>query len=76
MFKNTKLKIVKLAKIAVYKAEEALGSNAGKQKKDLAIKYVIERLPVPTIVKPLILVVFSSFLDETIEFAVELMKKQ
>ncbi len=76
MFNNFKIKIKELAKSAVINAEEILGSNTGKQKKEMAIKFVIEKLPVPIILKPIISVMFSSFIDETIEFAVEYMKKQ
>ena len=76
MFINLKTKIKELAKIAVIRAEKALGSNTGKQKKDMAIKYVVEKIPVPAILKPLISLTFSSFIDETIELAVEYMKKR
>ena len=76
MFNNFKIKIKELAKSAVINAEEILGSNKGKQKKEMAIKFVIEKLPVPIILKPIISVIFSSFIDEAIEFAVEYMKKQ
>ena len=48
----------------------------GKQKKEMAIKFVIEKLPVPIVLKPIISIMFSSFIDEAIEFAVTYMKRQ
>ena len=51
MFNNFKIKIKELAKSAVNNAEEILGSNKGKQKKEMAIKFVIEKLPVPIVLK-------------------------
>ena len=71
MFNNFKIKIKELAKSAVNNAEEILGSNKGKQKKEMAIK-----LPVPIVLKPIISIMFSSFIDEAIEFAVTYMKRQ
>ena len=76
MFNNFKIKIKELAKSAVNNAEEILGSNKGKQKKEMAIKFVIEKLPVPIVLKPIISIMFSSFFDEAIEFAVTYMKRQ
>ena len=71
MFINLKTKIKKLAQIAVIQAEKTLGSNTGKQKKEMAINFIIERIPVPVILKPLVSLAFSSFIDEAIEFAVK-----
>lgn len=76
MFNNFKIKIKELAKSAVNNAEEILGSNKGKQKKEMAIKFVIEKLPVPIVLKPIISIMFSSFIDEAIELAVTYMKRQ
>lgn len=76
MFNNFKIKIKELAKSAVNNAEEILGSNKGKQKKEMAIKFVIEKLPVPIVLKPIISIMLSSFIDEAIEFAVTYMKRQ
>ena len=45
-------------------------------KKEMAIKFVIEKLPVPIVLKPIISIMFSSFIDEAIEFAVTYMKRQ
>ena len=74
MLKNLKIKIKELAKSAVVVAEKALGSNKGKEKKKMAIEYIINRLPVPILLKPLICAVLSSFIDEAVEFAVEYME--
>lgn len=76
MFLKLKSEIKNLAKAAVLNAESILGSNNGKQKKEMAIKFVIEKLPIPNTLKPLISIIFSEFINETIEFAVEFMKKQ
>ena len=74
MLKNIKFKIKELAKIAVIEAENALGSDNGKQKKALAISYIINHLSVPTLLKSVISLLLSSFIDEAVEFAVEYMK--
>ena len=74
MFGNVKSAIKELAKTAVKKAEEALGSSKGQEKKKMAVKYIIGRLPVPSILKPVIAFLFSSFIDDAVEFAVEYMK--
>ncbi len=74
MFDKVKSAIKELAKSAVEKAEEAFGSNKGQEKKKMAIKYIIDKLPVPLILKPVIALLFSSFIDDAVEFAVEYMK--
>ena len=76
MFNKLKEKIKELAKTAVIKAEEALGSSKGQQKKEMAVKYVVGRIPVPDFFKPLIPVLLSSFIDDAIELAVEYMKNE
>ncbi len=65
--KNT---IKQLAQSAVAIAEKALGSSAGKQKKQMAVKYVVSHLPVPAIFKGFIAALLSNFIDEAVEFAV------
>lgn len=74
MLNNLKVKIKELAKSAVVLAEKSLGSKAGKQKKQMAIDYVLEHIPVPVFIKPLISLLLSSFIDDAIEFAVEYME--
>jgi len=74
MLKNLKVKIKELAKSAVVIAEKELGSNTGKQKKQMAIEYVLEHVPVPIFIKPFISLLLSSFIDDAIEFAVEYME--
>ena len=75
MFKNYKKTIKELAKSAVEISEKALGSNNGKAKKKMAIEYVVNHLPVPTLVKPFVSMLFSSFIDDAIEFAVKYMEE-
>ncbi len=69
MFKNLKTVIKELAKTAVIKAEEALGSSEGRQKKEMAVKYIINDIPVPAVLKPFVRILLSSFIDDAIEFA-------
>ena len=76
MFNKLKETIKELAKTAVVKAEEALGSRTGQQKKDMAIKYIVNNIPVFAPLKPLISMLLSSFIDDTVEFAVEYMKSE
>lgn len=74
MFNSLKKSIKELAKSAVVIAENTLGSNKGKEKKKMAINYITSRIPVPELFKPLISAVFSSFIDDAVEFAVEYME--
>ncbi len=74
MFENLKSKIKELAKAAVLKAEEKLGSQNGQEKKKMAIKYIVQKIPVPVIFKPVISFFLSSFIDDAVEFAVQYMK--
>lgn len=74
MIKNLKTSIKELAKTAVVIAERTLGNNKGKEKKKMAIEYIVNHLPMPALFKPLISAVFSSFIDEAVEFAVEYME--
>lgn len=73
MFKNLQTKIKELAKTAVIMAENALGSEAGKQKKEMAIEYIVSRIPVLAPFKKIVSMVLSGFIDDAIEMAVEYM---
>lgn len=75
MFENLKKSIKELAKTAVVMAEKALGSEMGKQKKEMAVAYVVSRIPVPVPIRPLISLFFTSFIDDAVEFAVEYMEE-
>lgn len=70
MFKNIKKQIKELAKNAVLKAEQELGSGKGQQKKRVAIDYVLKNLPIPEFMKMIVAVILSSFIDDSIELAV------
>ena len=74
MFSNVKNKIKELAKKAVFVAEAELGSGKGQEKKALAISYVVNRLPFPTIVKNIVSILLSSFIDDVVEISVDYMK--
>lgn len=76
MFKKLKVTIKELAKNAVIKAEETLGSNKGKEKKTMAIKLIVEKIPFPAPIRPIISFFLSSFIDDAVEFAVEYMKRE
>ena len=75
MFKNLKTTIKELAKAAVAKAEQTLGSNKGQEKKKMAIEYVVSRIPIPFPFNILVSMLLSSFIDDAIEFAVEYMEE-
>ena len=70
MFENIKKQIKELAKNAVLKAEQELGSGKGQQKKRVAIDYVLKNLPIPEFMKMIVSVILSSFIDDSIELAV------
>lgn len=74
MFKNIKEIIKKISIQAVKLAEEELGSNKGKEKKAMAIEYIVSNLPVAYPFNKLIGILLSSFIDDTIEFAVQYLK--
>ena len=73
-FSNIKNQIKEIAKNAVFVAEKELGSGKGKEKKELAIKYVVKNLPFSDILKPLVSMLLSKFIDHVIEIYVTYMK--
>ena len=73
-FSNIKNQIKEIAKNAVFVAEKELGSGKGKEKKELAIKYVVKNLPFSDILKPLVSMLLSKFIDDVIEIYVTYMK--
>lgn len=73
MFSNVKNKIKELAKKAVFFAEAELGSGKGQEKKAMAISYVVNRLPFPKVIKTIISVLLSSFIDDVVEISVDYM---
>lgn len=74
MFKNIKNSISELAYTAVNMAEETLETSSGQEKKTAAIDYIVSMLPVPIILKGIINIVLSKFIDESIENAVNYLK--
>lgn len=70
MFESIKKQIKELAKNAVLKAEQELGSGKGQQKKRVAIDYVLKNLQIPEFMKMIVSVILSSFIDDSIELAV------
>ena len=72
--KNTKNKIIELAKNAVMVAEAELGNGKGEEKKKMAINYILKNLPLPTFIKNILFIILSGFIDDAIELAVNYMK--
>lgn len=70
MFKNIKKLIKELAKNAVLKAEQELGSGNGRHKKKVAIDYVLKNLPISEFMKTIVSIFLSGFIDDSIELAV------
>ena len=73
MFSNVKNKIKELAKKAVIVAEAELGSGKGQEKKRLAIQYIVNKLPFAPLLKTIISVLLSSFIDDVVEISVDYM---
>lgn len=73
MFSNVKKKIKELAKKAVIVAEAELGSGKGQEKKRLAIQYIVNKLPFAPVLKTIISVLLSSFIDDVVEISVDYM---
>ena len=53
-----------------------LGSSKGQEKKAMAIEYVVSKISLPAFFRPFVRILFSSFIDEAIELAVEYMKSE
>ena len=75
MFKNLKAKIKEIAMIAVQRAEITLGSNKGKEKKEMAIAYIVSHIPIVSPLQKLVAMLLSSFIDDAVEFAVHYMNE-
>ncbi len=63
-----------LAVVAVRKAEQALGSGKGEEKKVMAVNYVMARLRLPAFLeflRPCIEKTLLAIIDEIVELAVE-----
>ena len=73
MLFNIKKLITDLAKNAVLVAEEELGSGKGRQKKQMAIDYIVSHLPFSGFTKSVISVFLSRFIDSAIEVSVKYM---
>lgn len=73
MFKNIKSTIKEASITAVKLAESTLGSNKGKEKKAMAIEFIVSKIPVIAPLQKFVAILLSSFIDDAIEFAVQLM---
>lgn len=74
LLKRTKNKIIDLARNAVMVAETTLGSGKGKEKKEMAIRYILKNIPLPPFLKNILFSLLSSFIDDAIESAVKYLK--
>ncbi len=74
MFKNLKENITELSYSAVNFAENALASKSGKEKKNAAIAFIVNRLTIPAPLKPIVILILTRFIDQSIEIAVTYMK--
>ena len=71
MFSNIKSIIKQLAKNAVLIAESEFGSGKGKEKKERAIQYILSNLPFSGIIKEIIALFLSRFIDGAVEISVQ-----
>ncbi len=74
MIEKLKETIKDLAFSAVNYAENALSGVSGKEKKQLAIEFVISKLPIPSPFKSLIGLLLIKFIDNAIETALTYVK--
>ncbi len=75
MFKKFRDTIADLAYIAVNYAENTLTSASGKEKKREAISFLVNKLEIASPFKPLVIFLFTNFIDKSIEKAVEYMNQ-
>ncbi len=73
MFKDIKNQIKDLARNAVLVAEKELGTGKGQEKKKMAVDYVVSTLPFSSVVKSIIGIILSGFIDDVVEISVKLM---
>ena len=74
LLEHTKKKIIELARNAVMVAESTLGNGKGKEKKEIAIRYILRNIPLLQFLKNIIFSLLSSFIDDAIESAVRYLK--
>lgn len=64
-----------LAYSAVSYAENSLSTSSGKEKKRLAITFLVNKLAIATPFKPFVIFILTDFIDKAIENAVEYMNE-
>ena len=74
-FTQIKEAIKKAALEAVFEAEKTFGSGAGAVKKQAAIAFVVNAIPAPALIKPIITAFLGKFIDTSIELAVKKLKE-
>lgn len=60
---------------AVSYAENSLSTSSGKEKKRLAITFLVNKLAIATPFKPFVIFILTDFIDKAIENAVEYMNE-
>ena len=76
MFEKFKNRVLVLAKDAVLKVERQLDGEDGKYKKQVAVEYVVNHLPVPEPVRILLGFILSAFIDSALEISVAYMNDE
>lgn len=64
-----------LAYSAVSYAENSLSTSSGKEKKRLAITFLVNKLAIANPLKPFVIFILTDFIDKAIENAVEYMNE-
>lgn len=67
---NLKKEIVEAAQEAVFEAEKIFGGGNGSVKKQAAIQFVTNALPLPPFLKNIVALFLGAFIDAAIETAV------
>ena len=73
---NLKQAVKNAAIEAVFEAEKTFGSGAGAVKKQAAIAFVVNSIPAPAIIKPILTAFLKKFIDTSIELAVKKLKSE
>ena len=76
MLKNVKEIIRNTAYTAVRLAESALKNATGKKKKEMAIQFIVSKIPVMQPFKSILVVFLSKFIDKAVEQAVIYIKNE
>lgn len=73
---NLKKEIVEAAQEAVFEAEKIFGGGNGSVKKQAAIQFVTNALPLPPFLKNIVSLFLGAFIDAAIETAVNVINAE